>query len=413
MLFRNEAVEAQRVKLYGNVVLVSPISFKIITLFLCAICIGALFFVFLGNFTRTETVRGQVVPSAGLIKVYPAAKGVISRLELSEGTRVVAGDVVGNIQTQGSNISADSLGAIKLSALKQNISLINSRISSVNQESKNLEDELKVSLQELHRKLKLENERLNIQESLLLFLNKSHERSLNLYKKEIGSVNELERKKIEILGQEKEKNQIVKSIADLKTQILDIKNQLKNLPIQLSLKLSTLNEQLVHLNKEIKELSTASSFNIGIPITGHATTLLASTGHEVNPEKSIFSVLPENSELEVELFIPSRAMGNIEIGKEVKLLFDAFPYQKFGTIDGEIRTATASAIQPNELNVPVAFAEPLFRVKVRLDRNYFLAYGRKHFIQTGMMATGIIILERRTFIQWLLDPILSVSLRAK
>jgi membrane fusion protein len=62
----------------------------------------------------------------------------------------------------------------------------------------------------------------------------------------------------------------------------------------------------------------------------------------------------------------------------------------------------------SDISVPLSLKEPVYRVSVSLDRPDVDAYGARIPVQPGMLLRADIILERRTLIDWLLDPLKSV-----
>ena len=60
------------------------------------------------------------------------------------------------------------------------------------------------------------------------------------------------------------------------------------------------------------------------------SALQASLGQAVDPAKPLMTLTPRGGALRAELYVPSRAIGFVKTGQRVRLLYDAFPYQKFG-----------------------------------------------------------------------------------
>ncbi|MCJ8273933.1 MAG: hypothetical protein MJK04_31605, partial [Psychrosphaera sp.] len=54
-------------------------------------------------------------------------------------------------------------------------------------------------------------------------------------------------------------------------------------------------------------------------------------------------------------------------------------------------------------------SEAVYLVDVSLQSPYVTAYGRDIDLQAGMSLNADIILEKRTLMQWLLDPLYSIS----
>ena len=61
------------------------------------------------------------------------------------------------------------------------------------------------------------------------------------------------------------------------------------------------------------------------------------------------TLLPDGASLLAELFVPSRAIGFVEPGQRVRLMVDAFPYQRFGTLGGRVETVSQAVLSPNEV----------------------------------------------------------------
>ncbi len=110
--------------------------------------------------------------------------------------------------------------------------------------------------------------------------------------------------------------------------------------------------------------------------------------------------------------MPARAIGFVAPGQSVRLLYDAFPYQRFGTYRGTVESVATTMLAATELPEPVLLLkEPAYRVKVALDRQTVDAFGREVALQPDMTLRADIILERRSLVEWLLEPLLSARRR--
>src|SRR3546814_13893864 len=77
-------------------------------------------------------------------------------------------------------------------------------------------------------------------------------------------------------------------------------------------------------------------------------------------------VLGDDARLDVELFAPSRAIGFARVGERVRLMYDASPYQQFGTFGGTVTRISRTALGPAEIAAPLSIAAPASRIRVRL-----------------------------------------------
>jgi membrane fusion protein len=58
----------------------------------------------------------------------------------------------------------------------------------------------------------------------------------------------------------------------------------------------------------------------------------------------------------------------------------------------------------------VTVKEPVYKVTAALDRPDVDAYGKKMPLQAGMLLKADIVLERRSLLHWVLDPLLSARM---
>jgi membrane fusion protein len=120
-------------------------------------------------------------------------------------------------------------------------------------------------------------------------------------------------------------------------------------------------------------------------------------------------IIPVDTELRAELYAPTRAIGFVREGQETRILYDAFPYQRFGSFGGRVASISRTVIDPRESEVPLRLEEPVYRIQVALDRQDLEARGVP--LQPGMTLNANIILERQSFLGWLLKPLNAVLRR--
>ena len=97
-------------------------------------------------------------------------------------------------------------------------------------------------------------------------------------------------------------------------------------------------------------------------------------------------------------------------GQAVRILYDAFPYQSFGTYRGQVVRVSQTILKGSDLSAPVTLQEPAYKVTVALDRQDIDAYGQAIPLQADMLLRADIILDRRSLLRWLLDPLLGARM---
>ena len=99
----------------------------------------------------------------------------------------------------------------------------------------------------------------------------------------------------------------------------------------------------------------------------------------------------------------------MQLGNITRLRFDAFPYQRFGFIESEIVRIDQTLMTQNEIQLPILLQEPFYRLRAKLSQQKMQAFGKAFDLKSGMLFEADIMLEKRTLIEWLLEPLYSLK----
>jgi hemolysin D len=136
------------------------------------------------------------------------------------------------------------------------------------------------------------------------------------------------------------------------------------------------------------------------PIDGTVTNLAAWTvGGVVKPADPLMNIVPLQALPEVEAMVLNKDVGFVEAGQRVTVKFDAFPFTRYGTVDGEVIDVSRDANKDEKLGL-------VYPVRVRLDAADIATEGKKIAISPGMAVNAEIITGDRRVIDFLLSPIL-------
>ncbi|MFK7913422.1 MAG: HlyD family efflux transporter periplasmic adaptor subunit [Pseudomonadales bacterium] len=136
------------------------------------------------------------------------------------------------------------------------------------------------------------------------------------------------------------------------------------------------------------------------PTDGVITNINATqTGDSVSPSTPLLNIAPKGSRKVLRVLIAERDRGFLNEGSEVKMKFNAFPYQQHGFVEG-----TLEYVSPTTQNGEQQSA-PAYRGFVSLDRDHFMVRERRQEIRYGMTAVAEIVVRKRRMIDMLLDSI--------
>jgi membrane fusion protein len=411
MLFRKEAVEATRQRLYGQVLIATPITFWVVTAFLIGIIVVLVVFLATASFARIETVPGVVVPTGGTIQVRTPQAGILAGFTINEGDRVERGQIVGRIVTPVAATGTGTRFAAQLSGLESRVENITQRIiqsEAVATYEVALQDRkaLEFNAQITQSRLLVALQRAQIAE-----FEASVARVSDLFARKLANVETVSVQNMRLNSALQDVQRLEGEIAMLTLRLESIPAEKDQIHARAALDRIELEAERTTLMSEMAVLRGSEPFDIIAPASGFATAIVVADGHSITDSRPLFSILPADEKLQVELYLPSSSIGFVQEGQSVRLLLDAFPYQRFGTLEGVVSELTSSVILPGGSENLVRSDQPVYRVTVALLTDTIWAYGRNQSLQPGMLLKANIVLEDRTILTWLLEPLMSVARR--
>lgn len=158
--------------------------------------------------------------------------------------------------------------------------------------------------------------------------------------------------------------------------------------LQLRLQRNDLQSQLIQAEKE-KEL-----FTVRAPVSGTLEQFAGLYNGNMLSAGEVVAVISPDSSLVAEIYLRTQDIGYITNNTKVNIQVDAFNYNEWGIIKGQIVHIASDFIMINNV--------PMFRVKCQLDRNYLaLKSGIKGILKKGMTVRARFIITNRSLLQLL------------
>lgn len=135
------------------------------------------------------------------------------------------------------------------------------------------------------------------------------------------------------------------------------------------------------------------------PVSGVITDLTSTQpGDKVQANTPLGGIAPSNARAVVKVEIAEHDRAFLREGQPVKLKFSAFPYQRYGVING-----TLEYISPATKPAPQT-RQPVYEARVSLERDHYLVAETKFPLRYGMTATVEVVVRARRLIDLALDP---------
>jgi HlyD family secretion protein len=135
------------------------------------------------------------------------------------------------------------------------------------------------------------------------------------------------------------------------------------------------------------------------PVDGVITDVTSTqTGDKVQANSPLGGIAPKNARPVLKIEIAERDRAFLREGLAVKMKFNAFPYQRYGLIDGRLEYISP-ATKPQAQT-----KQPVYEGRVRLDSDHYQVGDIKYPLRYGMTATAEVVVRERRLIDLALDP---------
>ena len=190
-----------------------------------------------------------------------------------------------------------------------------------------------------------------------------------------------------------------------KDELYAIENQITELDereerINLGIKNVTINNRrsLDQLNNSLKQAEFKLGYqNVLAPIDGIVFDPKVSENSVLASGERILSIVPQKG-LFAEVFIPNKDIGYIAIDQPAKIRVDAFPFSRYGEIQGKVTQIGAEALAPDSKANYFRFP-----VKITLDRYFLGDKDAKISLSSGMSVTTNLKLRDKPVISLISD----------
>lgn len=142
------------------------------------------------------------------------------------------------------------------------------------------------------------------------------------------------------------------------------------------------------------------------PVDGTVQNLEVHTiGGVVEAAKPLMVVVPAKGGIEVEIKVLNKDVGFVRAGQDAAVKLEAFPFTRYGTVPGHVRSISRDAVQDKDLG-------PVYVATILLERSHIDADGKRYALTPGLAATADIKTGTRRIISYLLSPLQSTISQA-
>lgn len=413
-LFREEAKDSLRTKWLGNIILVRPFSFRVMTAFSAGAALLVIAFLLIGTYTKRATVAGTLEPESGLVKVYAPRAGVVLEKHVQEGQHVSQGDVLFVISSENRTADGGTVEAAITHQVKMRRTLLGEeyvKTRKLQQEERESQTQRISALESEVAKL---GDLINAQSERVRLAEGAFSRYQGLLTQDYLSREQVEQKHQELIEQRIRLQSLERDRIGARRDLSLQRQALSESVLKQQNQLSQINRSLATAEQEFTEVESRRRAVITAPEAGTITASSVEIGQTADTTRPLLNIVPYHATLVASLFAPSRAVGFIRAGDQALLRFEAYPYQKFGHYRGTVAQVSKTSVPRGEIaNLTNARApsndESFYLIKVTLDAQTVHAYGRDVPLQAGMNLSADLLQDRRHLYEWVLEPLISLT----
>lgn len=408
-LFRKEVMEARRTSWLGGISLAQPARGWMLTAAAVLASFAVALFLTFATYTRRSRVVGHLVPSEGLATVLAPATGVVVRVDVPEGGKVAAGQMLVVVSVPRATLaSGDTMAALELRLQRRKKGLQSAQSAQENVLSAQTSG-VAAQLTSARREFTQINAEIATRQAQVVIAKDSLKRLLQLQRARYVSTLQAQQQEAATLEQISAVQVLQRQAIGARRVIAQLQQVLHEAPGQRQVAEAGFQRDLALLDQEQLETESRGAFAVTAPLGGMVATQMVKPGQAVQVGQPLLSLLPGDGRLEAELLVPSRSVGFIEPGDKVLLRYQAYPYQKFGHQQGLVVRVSRSAINTGDWSGNANGGEPLYRVTVALGNQVVMAFGRPELLKPGMLLDADVLGERRRLIEWILEPLYSLN----
>lgn len=404
-----------------------------IPLIINALIVVIIAWLWLSEVDVISPARGHIIPNSGLQVIQPRETSVVDELLVAEGDHVKKGQVLIRLRNQDRQADVTRLKS-EMNSLRAHLYRLTEMENFLNGTEEENADVIQPDVPEgyllreqalleqqkvayeyersslvnkvkraeaTHAALKAEVKRL---EQLLPFSEKRAKRARSLSKNKMLSDTERDSAIEEYVAKREELNvkryELERSVSEMDVAKAEMSGfERKRKSSLLEERLKTTQDLSVARSEYAKAMEALDGRELRSPLDGVVHDVaINTTGGVVQSGETLMQVIPEKSPLELEAKVLNRDVGFVEAGQTVKVKLDAFPFTKYGYIEGRVKRIDGASVQDEKLG-------EVYPAVIELAQNFIRVNDREVKLIPGMTGSVDVKIGRRTLMEYLLAPV--------
>lgn len=390
----------------------------------------------IGTIDVVAVAQGRIVPAGGVKRIQPLEIGVIRAIHVKDGQHVTSGDVLVEIDPTESEVDRGQMaqelmtGSIELARLHALVRRLDGNAAAVlvppegadpilirlheqrlETDTAAHEAQLASMDAELSRRIAERQSTLAEIEKLTetLPLIEEREQSLaSLVKKGISpKPNWLEVKTLLIETKQNiqiQRHKLLEAEAAMEAAVKERNRVQAEAKKEALAEMLEARKRLDQAGLALKKAEVREELRtLRAPVDGVVQQLQVHTvGGVVQPAQPVMVIVPDDVPLEISAMVLNKDKGFVRAGQPAEIKVESFPFTKYGTIEGTVRSLSGDAIQDENQGL-------VYETRVDLATDTIYADEERISLTPGMNVTVEVKTGDRKIIEFLISPLLRYS----
>jgi membrane fusion protein len=351
--------------------------------------------------TVPETVSASfvLVPRSGTDPIRALRGGIVTQVKVTEGQSVTQGEILFVLKSEVAASKTADLESLATQSKGSEDSLTLASRKYADQKLAYAEEERKLRkrMESLGDMIQFKHKELAMARTIVERYEKLSKDGLVSAVDDTRNRIEMNRLDSEIEGLKAEQKQVALTLdklaheaAVLQTEYKERERGFKEDTEKAQIRMGSMKEALfMGKGNQVAVLAPRSGTILSLGVKG--------PGAIVNEGDPLCEMVSSEDIVEAELLVPEWGMGRIKNGQKVRLLYNAFPYQRYGIRYGMVRWISPATIAAKDVQS--------FRALTDLQDKAIQVDGQSRQLLPGMNGRAEIVVGRRSLISYAFEPI--------
>lgn len=404
-LFRQAAIDYASGSPMGEPLTLYWRGMRLFTVTAVALMLALIAFTALVDYAPIHRVPAFADVSGGLIRLSAIADARVARIVAAEGERVQRGTLLVVLDTDRQSAAGPTRREQLTSKIEGEKATLTREIAAAREEAQAQRDAAERRIEGLRvERVSLQAE-ITAVESLLTSLRRQSERIATLAASGHATAMHADQKRDEVTLQESRLAAARAALARADRDIDGAASERRLIDSRLAGVVESRERTRGELDRQATQAEAEAEQAIVAPEAGVVSASLVTRGQSVVAGQTLLTLAPDGEALVLRLVVPPRAVASVVPGADIKIVFDAYPQEKFGEFNARIDKVSDAPLSPVDLPQIYASGGPAFIAVASLGASPTGPHGPL-VVKPGMLATALVPMERRSALEWLLEPLL-------